>query len=76
MIYRLGLKVKQKIIPDNLKATKTVASYIKKGDPMKPCAPIGDNGKPRGVTIHNTPNIKVNAATTPAGAVLQSDIQR
>ena len=34
-----GLKVKQKIIPDNLKATKTVASYIKKGDPMKPLRP-------------------------------------
>ena len=61
-----GLKIKQKIIPDNLKATKTVASYIKKGDAMKPCTPIGGDGKPRGVTIHNTPNIKVNAATTPA----------
>lgn len=63
----LDLKVKQKIIPDSLKATKNVASWIKKGDSMKPCKKLNNgSGKPLGITIHNTEDIKVAANTTPA----------
>lgn len=61
-----GLSVKVKIIPDGLRATKKVASYINKGDLMKPHKSIGVSGKPLGVTIHNTPDIKTAKDTNPA----------
>ena len=57
------LVVKQKIIPDSLRAAKDVASYVKKGQPLKPCAPVGTAGSPLGVTVHNTEDIKVVAGT-------------
>ena len=41
-----GLKIKQKIIPDSLRATKDVASWCKKGGKMKPCAKLCGTGKP------------------------------
>ena len=60
------LTVKQKIIPDSLRANKDVAGYIKRGQPMKPCAPVGTTGDPQGICVHNTPDIKVAAGTNAA----------
>ena len=61
-----GLKIKQKIIPDSLRATKDVASWCKKGDKMKPCAKLCGTGKPKGITVHNTNDINTAAGTTAA----------
>jgi len=60
------LAVKQKIIPDSLRAEKDVADYVKKGQPMKPCASVGTAGKPLGITVHNTDDIKAAAGTNAA----------
>ena len=61
------LTVKQKIIPDSLRAEKDVADYVKKGQPMKPCGKLGDGtGRPRGICVHNTDDIKVAAGTNAA----------
>lgn len=61
------IQIKQKIIPDSARATKDVCSYIKKGQPMKPCLKLNNGtGKPKGITIHNTDEIKVSPETTPA----------
>lgn len=57
------LKISQKIIPDSLVATKYVASWVGKGDKMKPCTKLGGDGKARGITIHNTSTITVNNTT-------------
>ena len=61
-----GLKIKQKIIPDSLRATKDVASWCKKGSKMKPCAKLCGTGKPKGITVHNTNDINTAAGTTAA----------
>ena len=61
-----GLKIKQKIIPDSLRATKDVASWCKKGGKMKPCAKLCGTGKPKGITVHNTNDINTAAGTTAA----------
>lgn len=62
-----GLSIKQKIVPDSLVATKDVASYVKKGQKMKPCKKLNDGtGKPKGITVHNTGMIKVATGTTAA----------
>lgn len=62
-----GLKIKQKIIPDTMKAPKDVASWCKKGNKMKPCAKLSNGtGKPRGITVHNTGDIKVAKGTNAA----------
>lgn len=62
-----GLTIKQKIIPDNLLAPKDVASWCKKGQKMKPCAKLNNGtGKPRGITVHNTADIKVASGTNAA----------
>jgi N-acetylmuramoyl-L-alanine amidase CwlA len=62
-----GLTIKQKIIPDSLVATKDVASHVKKGQKMKPCKKLSDGtGKPKGITVHNTGDIKVASGTTAA----------
>ena len=37
-----GLTIKQKIIPDSLRAPKDVASWIRKGQKMKPCAKLNN----------------------------------
>lgn len=61
------IKISQKIIPDGTTASKDVCSYVKKGDLVKPNAKVDNgSGKPRGITVHNTPAISVNAATTMA----------
>ena len=62
-----GLTIKQKIIPDSLRATKDVASWSKKGAKMKPCAKLNNGtGKPKGITVHNTGDIKVPSGTNAA----------
>ena len=60
------ISIKEKIIPDSARANKDVASWCKKGQPMKPCLPLGGDGKPRGITVHNTNDITVPSGTTPA----------
>ena len=61
-----GLTVKQKIIPDSLRAPKDVASWIRKGQKMKPCAKLNNGtGKPRGITVHNT-GVRPDRALTKA----------
>lgn len=60
------ITIKEKIIPDNARATKNVADYVPKGFPMKPCIKLNNGtGKPKGITIHNTNNI-LTIGTTPA----------
>lgn len=61
------IQIKQKICPDNLLASKDIASYVKKDDHMKPCALVNDgSGKPRGITIHNTGAFTPKTGTTMA----------
>ncbi len=61
-----GLVIKQKIIPDSMLAPKDVASWIKKGQKMKPCAKLNNGtGKPRGVCVHNT-GVRPDRALTKA----------
>lgn len=57
-----GEEIREKIIPDSAKANKDVASWCRKGQPMKPCAAM----TPRAVCIHNTARIAVAEETTPA----------
>lgn len=54
--YECGVKINEKLIPDSARATKYVASYVKAGQPMKPCKPLTNGGI--GVTIHNTNDLK------------------
>ncbi len=66
-IGQYELTINQKIIPDSLVATKNVASYVQKGDKMKPCAKLNNGtGKPKGITVHNTNDIKVSSGTNAA----------
>ena len=58
-------EIKKKIIPDDLRATRNVCVWIKKGDLMKPCRKMS-TGKPLGVCIHNTNMISTPADTNPA----------
>lgn len=59
--------VNVKIIPDGARAEKDIASYIKKGDPVKPCKKLNDgSGRPRGITVHNTNDITVAKGTNAA----------
>ena len=62
-----GLTIKQKIIPDTLRATKDVASWCKAGAKMKPCARLNNGtGKPKGITVRNAGDIKVASGTNAA----------
>ena len=45
-----AVKISEKIIPDSARASKYVASWCKKGQPMKPCKAM----TPKAVCIHNT----------------------
>lgn len=47
-----SLAINEKLIPDSARANKDVASWCKRGAPMKPCRKL--TGGVRGVTIHNT----------------------
>jgi N-acetylmuramoyl-L-alanine amidase CwlA len=61
------LVIKRKVVSDGLRAEKDVADYVRKGQPMKPCAKLGGGtGKPLGITVHNTDDIKVAAGTNAA----------
>lgn len=66
-VGEVSIKINQKIIPNSARATKDVCSYVKKGQPLKPCLKLNNGtGKPKGITIHNTDEIKVSPETTPA----------
>lgn len=68
-IRRIGttvLRVNRKIMPDSMRATKRVASYVLAGQPMKPCAPLHGDGQPQGITIHNTEMINPASGTNAA----------
>jgi len=60
------LEINERIIPDSARAPRQIASWVPAGGPMKPNAPLGGNGRPRGITIHNTNDINVPAGTNPA----------
>lgn len=68
--YTIGnesIKINEKIIPDSMVAKKDVASWCKKGQKMKPCAKLNNGtGKPKGITVHNTNDIKVANGTDAA----------
>lgn len=62
-----GFTVYQKIVPDSFRAPKDIASYVKKGQPIKPCALVNNGtGYPRGITVHNTSTLAAASGTTPA----------
>lgn len=62
-----GFTVYQKIVPDSFRAPKDVASYVKKGQPIKPCVLVNNGtGFPRGITVHNTSTLAAASGTTPA----------
>lgn len=65
-IGNVTLRVNRKIMPDGLLANKDVASYVRAGQPMKPCAPLHGDGIPQGITIHNTEMISVQTGTNAA----------
>ena len=60
------LTVNQRIMPDSFRAPKYVASYVKAGQPMKPCAPLHGDGAPQGITVHNTEMIRPATGTNAA----------
>ena len=60
------LTVHQKIIPDDMVAPRNVADWVRKGQPMKPREQVGPNGRPLGVCIHNTNDIRVASGTNAA----------
>jgi len=60
------LTVNQRIMPDSFRASKYVASYVKAGQPMKPCAPLHGDGQPQGITVHNTEMIRPATGTDAA----------
>jgi len=60
------LTVHQKIIPDDMIAPRNVADWVRKGQPMKPREQVGPNGKPLGICVHNTNDIRVAAGTNAA----------
>ena len=55
-----SISINQRIIPDNAVASKYVASWCQQGWKMKACKPIGGNGKPRGICVHNTSWVKTS----------------
>jgi len=60
------LTVHQKIIPDDMVAPRNVADWVRKGQPMKPREQVGPNGRPLGVCVHNTNDIRVASGTNAA----------
>ena len=62
----LTLDINEKIIPDSARSPRDIAAHVPQGGRMKPGTLLGGNGKPRGITIHNTDEIAVPSGTTPA----------
>ena len=60
------LTVHQKIIPDDMVAPRKVADWVRKSQPMKPREQVGPNGRPLGVCVHNTNDIRVATGTNAA----------
>jgi len=61
-----ALTINQKIMPATYLAPWYVASHVQKGQPMKPCALLAGTGKPKGITVHNTPMITAASGTNAA----------
>lgn len=64
------ITIKEKIIPDNALAIKDIyylggGLAVRKGEKLKQCLLL-EGGKPKGITVHNTPEIKVSSKTTMA----------
>lgn len=59
-------KINQRIMPEDYPAPKDVASYVKRGEAMKPCALLHGDGIPCGITVHNTNMIKPAVGTNAA----------
>jgi len=60
------LVINEKIIPDNARAPRQIATWVPRGGPMKPNRPLSGDGRPRGITVHNTNDITVPSGTNPA----------
>jgi len=60
------ITIKQKLTPDGVRATKDIAAHVKRGDLVKPNRKVGGDGKPRGITVHNTNMITTASGTNPA----------
>lgn len=61
------ITIKQKITPDGAVAAKDICSYVKKGQYVKPNAKLNNGtGVPKGITVHNTNDIKCSSGTNPA----------
>jgi N-acetylmuramoyl-L-alanine amidase CwlA len=66
-IANTSITIKEKITPDGARATKDIASYVKKGQLVKPNQKLNNgSGKPKGITVHNTSEIKAATGTNPA----------
>jgi N-acetylmuramoyl-L-alanine amidase CwlA len=65
-VGRETLTINEKIIPDGLRATKREAAHIPEGGLKKPNLLLNNGNGALGISTHNTPDIKVNSATTPA----------
>lgn len=61
------IKINVKITPDGARAEKNIASWVLKGELVKPNKKLNNGtGKPKGITIHNTNDIKAQSGTNPA----------
>jgi len=60
------LTVNQRIIPDSARSPRKIAAHIPAGGRIKPGKLLGGDGRPRGVTIHNTCDIATPPGTNPA----------
>ena len=60
------LAINQRIIPDSARSPRWIAAHVPEGGRMKPGTLLGGDGKPRGLTIHNTCDITVPPGTNPA----------
>ena len=58
------LTIKQRIIPNTAVASKYVADWCQKGWKMKPCALLANDGRARGIVVHNSNSIKATKGTT------------
>ncbi len=62
-----AVTVNVKIIPDGAVSCKDQCGHVKTGDPVKENEKLNDGtGKPKGITVHNTPDIRAAEGTDPA----------
>lgn len=62
-----AVTVNVKLIPDGAVSCKDQCSYVLTGDPVKANKKLNDGtGVPKGITVHNTPDITAAEGTNPA----------